>query len=194
MRKTPRELDAPVASSQQLGRAVRALRRERGLTLTQVSEQSGLSVPFLSQVENNRAKPSLQSLAAIATALGAKMTDIMSAAQADLVVDVETAPANRGDADRPLGRLGGRVQVEELTRSAGAGEDWQTHLHGVVLYVVRGSAVVTVSEAGSQGSHVLGPGDRMVCGGGVAYRWQAGDSGAILLVVRVDDRAVLSGD
>lgn len=194
MGKTSRELDARGATNQQLGRAVRALRRERGLTLTQVSEQSGLSVPFLSQVENNRAKPSLQSLAAIATALGANMIDIMTAAQADSAVDVESAPANRGDADRSLGRLGGQVQVDELTRSPGAGVDWQTHLHGVVLYVVRGSAVVTVAEVGSQGSHVLGTGDRMVCGGGAAYRWRAGDSGAVLLVVRVDDRAVLSGD
>lgn len=194
MRKTSRELDARLASSQQLGRAVRALRRERGLTLTQVSEQSGLSVPFLSQIENNRAKPSLKSLSAIAIALGADVGDIMTAAEADSVIEVEASPAGGGDVDRPLGQLGGQVRVDELTRSAGAGEDWQIHLHGVVLYVVRGSVVVTVAEAGAQASHVLGTGGRMVCGGGVPYRWQAGDTGAVLVVVRVDDRAVLSGD
>ncbi len=194
MRKTSREPAVPAASSHQFGRAVRALRRDRGLTLTQVSEQSGLSVPFLSQVENNRAKPSLRSLAAIATALSAKLDDIMSAAQADPAVDVEVAPAHGDEADRTLGRLGGRVEVDELTRPAGIGEDWQNHLHGVVLYVVRGTAVVTVDQSGSQDDHLLGPGDRMVCAGGVAYRWRAGGDGAVLIVVRVDDRAVLSGD
>jgi transcriptional regulator with XRE-family HTH domain len=170
------------------------LRRDRGLTLAALSEQSGLSVPFLSQLENNRAKPSLQSLSAIATALGCNISDVISAAQADSVVDVDRSRGAVGDADRPLGILGGQVQVTEVIRDAGAGEEWQSHVHGVVLYVVRGAVTVDIWAGDGESTHSLGGGDRILCGGGVAYRWEAGVDGAVVIAVRVDDRAVLSRD
>jgi transcriptional regulator with XRE-family HTH domain len=194
MRKLSRGLDPRISSGQHLGRAIRGLRRERGLTLAALSEQSGLSVPFLSQLENNRAKPSLQSLSAIATALGCNMSDVISAAQADSVVDVGRSGGAAGDADRSLGTLGGQVHVTEVTRQAGAGEEWQSHIHEVVLYVVRGAVVVTIWADDGEVAHGLGVGDRILCGGGVAYRWQADVDGAVVIAVRVDDRAVLSRD
>jgi len=49
--------------------AIRARRRRLGLTLNQLAERSGLSSPFLSQVERNQATPSITSLMAIARAL-----------------------------------------------------------------------------------------------------------------------------
>jgi transcriptional regulator with XRE-family HTH domain len=194
MRKMSRDLDPRTSSGQHLGRAIRGLRRERGLTLTALSEQSGLSVPFLSQVENNRAKPSLQSLSAIATALGCNMSDVISTAQADSVVDVGRSGGTAGDADRSLGTLGGQVEVAESTRDAGGGEGWQAHIHEVVLYVVRGAVVVTVWAGDAENTHRLGVGDRILCGCGVAYRWEAGIDGTIVITVRVDDRAALSRD
>jgi transcriptional regulator with XRE-family HTH domain len=194
MRKKSRDLDPRTAGGQHLGRAIRGLRRDRGLTLAALSEQSGLSVPFLSQLENNRAKPSLQSLSAIATALGCNMSDVISAAQADSVVDVGRSCGAADNADRSLGNLGGQVQVTEATRDAGAGEEWQAHIHGVVLYVVRGAVVVTIWAEDGECTHSLGVGDRVLCGGGVAYRWQADVDGAVVIAVRVDDRAVLSRD
>lgn len=194
MRKMSRDLDPRTSSGQHLGRAIRGLRRERGMTLAALSEQSGLSVPFLSQLENNRAKPSLQSLSAIATALGCNMSDVISAAQADSVVDVGRSGGAPGDGDRSLGILGGQVQVTEVTRDAGGGEQWQAHIHEVVLYVVRGAVVVTIWAGDGESMHSLGVGDRILCGGGVAYRWQAGVDDTVVIAVRVDDRAVLSRD
>jgi transcriptional regulator with XRE-family HTH domain len=52
-----------------VGAHVRRRRRDRGLTLTQVSEATGLNVGYLSQVENDKASPSLETLAALADAL-----------------------------------------------------------------------------------------------------------------------------
>ena len=194
MRKMSRELDPRRSSGQHLGRAIRGLRRECGLTLAALSEQSGLSIPFLSQVENNRANPSLQSLSAIAKALGCNMSDVISAAQADSVVDVGRSEGAAGGADRSLGILGGHVQVTEVTRDGGAGEEWQAHIHEVVLYVVRGAVVVTTWAGDAESAHSLEVGDRILCGGGVAYRWQAGVDGTVVIAVRVDDRAALSRD
>src|ERR1700757_3330951 len=54
----------PIAS------AVRARRRRLGLTLQELADKSGLSAPFLSQVERGQTTPSITSLIAIAQALG----------------------------------------------------------------------------------------------------------------------------
>src|SRR3569833_3056645 len=53
----------PIAS------AVRARRRRLGLTLQELADESGLSAPFLSQVERSQTTPSITSLLAIAQAL-----------------------------------------------------------------------------------------------------------------------------
>ena len=52
-----------------LGGAIRARRHARSLTLVGLAVRSGLSQPFLSQVENGRARPSMQSLYRISSAL-----------------------------------------------------------------------------------------------------------------------------
>ncbi|MFN8630138.1 MAG: helix-turn-helix transcriptional regulator [Chloroflexota bacterium] len=52
-----------------MGREARRWRRDRGLTLAQVGERSGLNIGYLSQIENDKAVPSLEALAAIAGAL-----------------------------------------------------------------------------------------------------------------------------
>jgi transcriptional regulator with XRE-family HTH domain len=53
-----------------LGGAIRVQRLANELTLVGLAERSGLSQPFLSQVENGRSTPSMDSLYRIATALG----------------------------------------------------------------------------------------------------------------------------
>lgn len=53
-----------------MGAAIKERRLALSMTLVGVADRSGLSQPFLSQVENGRAKPSMGSLYRIATALG----------------------------------------------------------------------------------------------------------------------------
>ncbi len=55
----------------ELGRRIRLSRTERGWTLRELSEASGISVSQLSSVERGAHLPSLESLLGIATALGA---------------------------------------------------------------------------------------------------------------------------
>jgi transcriptional regulator with XRE-family HTH domain len=52
-----------------IGHELRHWRRSRGLTLGDVGERSGLNVGYLSQIENEKALPSLEALMSIATAL-----------------------------------------------------------------------------------------------------------------------------
>jgi transcriptional regulator with XRE-family HTH domain len=58
------------ARSAVLGERIRQLRKARGLTLAQLGAATGLSHAFLSQVERDRARPSISTLDDIATALG----------------------------------------------------------------------------------------------------------------------------
>ena len=53
----------------QVGGQIRRRRRELELTLAQVALATGLNVGYLSQVENDKASPSLETLAALADAL-----------------------------------------------------------------------------------------------------------------------------
>ena len=52
-----------------VGARIRRRRTERALTLAAVAAQTGLNVGYLSQVENDKASPSLETLAALAAAL-----------------------------------------------------------------------------------------------------------------------------
>lgn len=52
-----------------LGRSLRVRRKAQGLTLQQLANQCGLSQPFLSQLENGKAMPSLLALHQVAAAL-----------------------------------------------------------------------------------------------------------------------------
>lgn len=52
------------------GARIRHLRRKAGLTLQALSDAAGISVGFLSQVERDKATPSLGTLAALGDALG----------------------------------------------------------------------------------------------------------------------------
>ena len=60
----------------EIGKTIKELRSRLGLTLDQVAERSGCTPGFLSQVERNKAVPSITTLQAIAKALGVNVIDL----------------------------------------------------------------------------------------------------------------------
>ena len=50
-----------------LGLGLRAIRLHRRMTLEQVANASGLSISFLSDIENDKTRPSLRTLQTLAT-------------------------------------------------------------------------------------------------------------------------------
>jgi transcriptional regulator with XRE-family HTH domain len=58
------------AESQFLGTRIRALRKRRGMTLSELAEQSKLTAGYISQLERNLAYPSIPALFNIARSLG----------------------------------------------------------------------------------------------------------------------------
>ena len=75
-----------------MGARVRALRRERGLTIEQIAAATGLTKGFISQLERDRTSPSLSSIARICDALGVRLSHIF---------ERDPAPALVRKADRP---------------------------------------------------------------------------------------------
>ena len=80
-----------------VGRPIRRRRRDRNLTLSAVAELTGLNVGYLSQIENDKASPSLETLSAFA--------DAMDVPIAWFLLEQTVAPRVVRAADRPRRRL-----------------------------------------------------------------------------------------
>jgi transcriptional regulator with XRE-family HTH domain len=102
--------ESAITTSQTLGADLRALRKARGLTLTDLSEVLGRSVGWLSQVERDLSEPSISDLREIAGALGVSMSMLFGHASAPAE---EQGYVVRAGARRPMG-TGEDGLVEEL--------------------------------------------------------------------------------
>ncbi|GAB3667817.1 hypothetical protein GCM10027596_37400 [Nocardioides korecus] len=79
-----------------VGRALRAERRRQDRTLADVASRSGVSLPYLSEVERGRKEPSSEILGAVAGALGLRLVDLTARVTRDL------APGARSSAPLAL--------------------------------------------------------------------------------------------
>jgi transcriptional regulator with XRE-family HTH domain len=68
------------AAQQLIGRCVRTLREQHGLTLEQVASRAGITYQYLSEVENGKANFSIGVLEKIAEALGFSLSALITAA------------------------------------------------------------------------------------------------------------------
>lgn len=57
-----------------IGREVRSFRKQRGMTVSQIAQRTGISVGMLSKIENGLTSPSLQSLQSLSEALSVPLT------------------------------------------------------------------------------------------------------------------------
>jgi transcriptional regulator with XRE-family HTH domain len=64
-----------------LGRAIQALRAERGLKRQALADSAGLSYAYLAEIENGKKEPSTRVLDAIARALGIRLPELMEVAE-----------------------------------------------------------------------------------------------------------------
>ncbi len=102
-------LHIPLDDAQTLGADIRALRKARGLTLSDLAESLGKSVGWLSQVERDISEPSIDDLRALAAQLDVSMSSLFRAKAAA----GEEGYVVRKDARRPIGSREAGL-VEEL--------------------------------------------------------------------------------
>jgi transcriptional regulator with XRE-family HTH domain len=99
-----------IACTRTLGADMRALRKARSLTLSDLAERLGRSVGWLSQVERDLSEPSISDLRQIAEALGVPMSLLFGHASAPVN---EQGYVVRAGARRPMGS-GEEGLIEEL--------------------------------------------------------------------------------
>jgi transcriptional regulator with XRE-family HTH domain len=173
-----------------VGVQVKRWRTQRGLTLAKVAERAGLNIGYLSQIENDKASPSLACLASIGDALDVPI--------AWFLIDDVPAPVVVRAADRPvtmtdLGRVehvdgrGSRdISIIEVT-GTGSGDRVGAHSHvGDEHHIVlRGRFRLR------QGEHVVevGPGDYLRWDGTIPHDGEViggdGEDGAAMLIIRI---------
>ncbi|MET8473926.1 XRE family transcriptional regulator [Streptomyces sp. NPDC006422] len=172
--------------SLRVGAAVRRRRRALELTLSAVAERSGLSVPFLSQVENERARPSRRSLEKVADALGTTAVELLAAADPARTVDLVRAddPTAADDGTdfvvRSLVRGHHQMNAQEFVGDHDPGREFQLR-NDVLMHVTEGAVEV---EAEGR-AYRLVRGDTLYLTGGVRHRWRATVPDARVLVVAV---------
>ncbi|MYR60711.1 helix-turn-helix domain-containing protein, partial [Streptomyces sp. SID625] len=127
-----------------VGAAVRRRRRALNLTLAVVAGRSGLSVPFLSQIENDRARPSRSSLEKVADALRTTAVELLAAADPACSVDVvraelpETGEPEPAPRVRALVRGHHQLHASEFTGDHDVGREFQ-HRNDELMYVSDGA-------------------------------------------------------
>lgn len=142
------------APSIAFGGRIRDLRRKSEMTLQTLADEAGISIGFLSQVERDKATPSLGTLAAIADALGVE-------------IDVFIAQPKMSDSlsragERPMFGLSDHaVHYEKLTTTlpggtlttlimhipAGFTSELVAHVGEEVIYILEGHLRQTLGEA-----------------------------------------------
>ena len=168
-----------------LGAQVRALRRERGLTLKALGQRAGLSHPFLSQVERGLARPSLESVQRIAGALDVPVGQLWAPPRPEeaLVIrrDEGDAVEAHGAMLRELAADSGTPIVREWTARS---RRWPAAADArpgeLLIYVARGAVEVDIAGI----VHELGEGDTLRFDGATPHRLRrSGGTGTRALIV-----------
>jgi len=169
-----------------VGSQIRRRRRERDLTLSGVAELTGLNIGYLSQVENDKASPSLETLASLAGALDVPI--------AWFLLDTSVAPRVVRAAERPRRRMprgsGAMTQVDggiardiaifEGTMPAGHRTGFHEHPGNEHHIILSGRVRFTQGESVVE----AGAGDYVLLDGTLPHDAEAiGDDPARLMIV-----------
>jgi transcriptional regulator with XRE-family HTH domain len=169
-----------------VGRQVKRWRRERGMTLATVAERTGLNVGYLSQIENDKASPSLTCLASIGDALEVPIAwfliDEVPPPQVVRASERTVRSSDLGRIERVDGGLSSDISIVEGIASPGARTGAHAHVGDEHHIVLRGRFRMT------QGDHVIdvGPGDYVRWDGTIPHDAEAiGDGEGSMLIIRL---------
>ena len=169
----------------QLGPTLRQRRKAAGMTMQELAERCGLSQPFLSQIENSRAMPSLYALHRVAQALGTTTVGLLDPAYSEvtLVRSQESEPFMlfEGATVRFLTPgEGHRLEANEIVAEAAAVSEEIVHEGQELICVLEGLLEVRLAD---REPVELGRGDTILYPSMTPHQWISGDAGARFLIV-----------
>ena len=183
-----------------MGERLRALRTERGLTMVQFAELTGMSQPFVSLVERGHARLSLTSMARVAEALGIRSASLLAHEPVgrEVLDGVDVVHAAHRAALGPdagpgarrvwqLAQLPGGLLGTELVGTDTAREFTAHPDEDEFVYVLEGVLEVELDDGTLQ---TLTIGDSIAFAAGRPHSWRAVDSsGYRVLAVVAPPRA-----
>jgi len=179
-----------------VGRCLRELRGQRGLSIRALAEKSGLAINTLSLIENAKISPSVSTLQQLAIALDVPITaffetNMPKSSVAYLKADsrLRTAFAHGLLEDLGAGLKSCAVEpfIVTLEPNAGSGTNSIVHTGHEFVYCLQGRIVYTIEER----HYLLEPGDSLLFESHLPHRWQnvsAGTSQALLVLCPTDAR------
>jgi transcriptional regulator with XRE-family HTH domain len=167
-------------SSPTLGPLIRARRRQRSITLQDLSDRSGVSVGYLSQLERDNATPTLGTLAQIAQALGVGVDYFIATprpADALTTADKRTRFSIAGSSIA-YERIGAEFPGSQMSSfilhvPAGYRSETMRHEGEEIVFVLEGSVVQVLEGEEFR----MTPGDSLHYRGNRQHSWY-NDSGA----------------
>jgi transcriptional regulator with XRE-family HTH domain len=173
-----------------VGGQVKRWRTERGMTLANVAEKAGLNIGYLSQIENDKASPSLTCLASIGEALDVPI--------AWFLIDDVPPPTVVRASERSVGSRNGLGRIERVdggdTRDLVIGEGVAPAGGRAGMHAHAGDEhhlVLSGRWRMSQGEHVveLAPGDYIRWDGTVPHDAEViGEEEGHILIVTLRER------
>lgn len=140
------DLDQAIAAA---GPRLRALRRQRDVTLEELSAQTGISKSTLSRLESGSRRPTLELLLPLARIHGVTLDELVGAPPTG-DPRVHLRPVTRGGMTMlPLTRRAGGVQAYKIIMRAGDGSekpDLKTHEGYEWIYVLNGRLRMVLGE------------------------------------------------
>ena len=155
------------------------------MTMQELADRCGLSQPFLSQIENSRAMPSLFALHRVAQALGTTTVGLLDPAHSEVTL----VRADEGDffvlAEGARTRFltpgeGHRLEANETIAEACITSDVIVHEGQEVIRVLEGSLEVRLEDKEPIELH---PGDTILYPSMTPHQWISGAAGARFLIV-----------
>jgi transcriptional regulator with XRE-family HTH domain len=164
------------AGDVRVGERLRAARRSRGLTISEVAERAGVTAGFISQLERDLTSASLSSLYRICTALEIRVGDLIDDVPAGKLIRREEQARRSlamGNAEHLLlsSHEERRFHVTEshIPPGGSAGDEPYTLPADVELvYVLRGSLELRVGDE----VHELGEGDTLTYSPREPHTWR----------------------
>ncbi len=176
-------------SSIDVGRRLRELRTERGLSLRALAQASGVSVTAISQIEKNRVSPSVSTLQQLATALGVPVIAFFQRQpEPRRVVYIQATDRTRielpgGTLERLAADMPGlcmEPMLLQLEPGADSGPDSIVHLGHEFVFCLSGAFEYEIDGT----TYPLGPGDSLLFEADLPHYWRnPGDEPATALIV-----------
>ncbi|GAA4696136.1 XRE family transcriptional regulator [Nocardioides nanhaiensis] len=154
-----------------VGARVRALRQERGLSLTALADAAGIGKGSLSELENGGRNPTLATLYAIASPLGVPLGALLDFREGARVDGdgVETTLLHTEHGDGRTSEVYLLRVAAGVTRRSGPHSTWVVEQ----LVVLEGTCEVAHGDPGEEVVVTLGPGGTTRLPGDVPHRYTA---------------------